>query len=368
MSEMQNELKLRRRRMLIIIVAAVVFLTAVLVFAFRKQLADVFGVESAKNEAWVFESGYSQSFAPVGNGLAIVSSAGIELLGPDGYTVVREVFSLDSPAVAACDTSAAAWDAGGRIIRVADMSGNIIKLDTDSDIVSVKMNSGGMISAVTDEPGYKGSATIWDKNGEPIYKWYSGESYPITSSVSPDGKLAAVLCVDDSGGVLRLFSLDSEKERGSYASESELFRDMNWISGNCLCAISDRRVVFTDDYGTETGSYDFGGMYLTGYSLDGDGFAVLALSRYISGVAEIIVTVDKNGNVIGSMEPPEALLELDARGNNILCLYTDKLAEYTRGMSRQGSMKDADGIKSAVIRKNGDAIALGTAYAQIFSF
>ncbi len=368
MAATDKNLILRRRRIVILAALALVIIAALLVFVFRQQIGDALGIESAREEAWVFESGYSQTFAAAGNGLAVASSTGLELLGPDGYQAAREIFALDTPAVTACDTAAAVWDVGGTALRLTDLSGNVTKLDPGATLVSVRMSEGGMLSVVADEAGYKGAVTVLDASGQAVYKWYSGESYPITSAVSRSGKLMAALCVGESGGAVHFFSLSSEDERGTYVSDKELFVDMDWIADGCLCAVSDSRAVFLDGSGSEIGSYEFGELYLTDYSFGGDGFVTLALSRYLSGAAELIVTVNDNGEVIGTMEPPDTLCDIAAKGDSVLCLYSDSLAMYSRGLSRQGAMKDAVGVKSVVIRKNGDVIAVSSAYAQIFSF
>lgn len=361
---------LRRRRILAYAMAAFILLGAAALFIFRDAIGELLGattLDASRGEAWVFETGYSQQFGAAGNGLAAASSTGLQLLGPDGYTLVREIFPLDSPALCATDKLAAAWDVGGTTLRVSDMAGKVTKLDSEDSLISVSATDGGMLAVCAEKTGYKGVVTVYDAELNPVYEWYSGEGYLMTARVSPDGKHMAALRVSGEGGGVHLFSLNSELEKGAYICPGELLVDMEWLSDGSLCVLSEERAVILDETAAVKGSYDFGGMYLAARSY-GEGFAALALSKYLSGGADAIVTVSDEGAELGRLEPGGELKALSAEGKEVLCLFSDGLALYSRSMARQGNIKDATAVKTAVLRKNGDALAVYAASVRVHSF
>ena len=351
------------------IAAAVLLIAAaVSIFLFRDSIAGLISAGGGKDDKgtpWAFEGGSAQVFAPAGNGLAAASSTGLQILDASGYTVVRHICSLKTPALAASDKHVAAFDIGGTVLRVADFEGNVTNMDTNGTIIAVTMNDSGFMAVTTTETGYKGLVTVYNPALEPIYEWYSGKGYPLVARVSPDGRSMAALTADGDGGHVRIYSLSDKTEKGSFAAPGELLVDLGWMDSGRICAISETRAVFLEDTGEMVGAYDFGGMYLTDYSFGGSGFLTLGLSKYLSASADMIVTVGDKGEPLGSTKPDSALKYLSASGKQVLALYTDELAVYSQAMNRSGGIKDVQSLKKALLRPKGDIILIFTASAQI---
>jgi hypothetical protein len=83
-----------------------------------------------------------------------------------------------------------------------------------------------------------------------VYQWYSGEGYPLTAKVSPDGESLAALSVGEEGGRVHIFSLSGNAETGSFLAEGELLVDIAWMTSGRICAISETRAVFIGDTGS----------------------------------------------------------------------------------------------------------------------
>lgn len=361
--------RIRRRRMTVIAAVGLIIAAALLCFLFRDEIGALLGTEGAEDRgtAWSFEAGSSQVFAAAGNGLATASSTGLQLLDSDGYTVVRHICALDTPALAVSDQRVAAFDIGGKTLRVADMEGNVTEMDTDGVIISVTMNDDGFMAVTTSAAGYKGLVTVYNDLLEPAYEWYSGEGYPLTAKVSPDGKSLAALTAGEDGGHVHIFSLTESAEKGSFLAEGELLIDIGWMTSGRLCAISESRAVFIGNKGEQTGEYGFGGMYLVDYSFGGSEFLTLALSKYLSANASTVVTVGDSGELLGQMEPETELKGLSVSGKDVLMLFPDGITRYSQALNRNDGPEEAQNIKKALLRANGDVILIFTASAQLMS-
>jgi len=354
----------------------VIIAVALVLFMYRDKLSSqglqaLFGGSNSsapKGEAYSYETGSNEFFAAAGNGFAIASGSGMQLLDSDGLTVAKQIFSLSTPAVATSGVNCAFYDVGGSTLRIANFNGLITNLDSTAPIISVSVNADGWLAVVSEGSGTKSLVTIYNPDLTPVFKWPSGSAYVLSAQVSPDNKSMAALTVSSSGGGVTLFSLSSVEPKASFTSGSELFIDLKYISQNRLCAISENRIIMLDANLEEQGSYDFGGLYLTDYSLDGSGFAAVLLGKYRSGNAGILVTIGQDGSILGELDIQRDLVSLSASGNNLLAYYSDELVLYSQDLTQKGSHQDVVGIRGALLREKGDCILLSSYSAQVLKF
>lgn len=368
MSKSERTKSARLRQTAYLVGAGFILAAALLGFLFRDQISELLGTgEQDRGTPWAFEAGSAQVFAAAGNGLATASSTGLQLLDADGYTVVRHICSLETPALVVSEKHIAAFDIGGKTLRVADFTGAVKEMDTEGVIISVAMNNSGFMAVTTSEAGYKGLVTVYNDVLEPVYEWYSGEGYPLTACVSPDCGSVAVATADNDGGHVHVFSLSSTDEKASFLAAGELIVDLGWMDSGRLCAISQKRAVFIGDDGEISGEYDFAGLYLTDYTFGGGGFLTLALSKYLSSSASTIVTVGDSGEQLGQVDTDSELKGLSSSGRQVLALFSDGLSLYASSLNRTGGAEDVQNAKKALLRPRGDVIMIYTASAQLVS-
>lgn len=127
--------------------------------------------------------------------------------------------------------------------------------------------------------GYRGAVTVFDKGGEPVYKWYSADGYIINADVSDDGKRLAVACEEDGKGKLHIFRLDSEDEEGLFDSD-EIIVDVGYLR-NRLCALTEHGAYIVSNKGNVIKHVKFNG-FLGDYEFS-DGRLTAEVREYISG-------------------------------------------------------------------------------------
>jgi hypothetical protein len=322
--------------------------------------------EAGGSEPFTYEAGANQVFARAGNGLAVASATGMQLIDADGNTVIRQVFSMEVPAVAATGNLSVFYDIGGTGLRLASFGGEYSELNTEKPIISATLSAGDYLCVATEEAGYKGVVTVYTPSLKPVYRWFSGSGYVLSAVVSPDNSSLAVLCADDEGSVIRFFSLDSEKERGSFRAPAELFMDIHYMGDGTLCAISENRLVFLNSKGELKGSFDFEGSYLMDYEFSND-FSAVILGKYRSGSEGRLITVSGGGQVLGEISLQRDVLSLSARGRQLLVLYSDSLYLYTQELAEKAARQGVWGAKKAILREKGDALLLSSYSAELLS-
>ncbi len=365
MARRASRFSTRTRQIFYIVLAAAVFLAASALVLFRDRLFKG-GEDRGGTERWSYDTGSGQVFAPLGNGLAVASSTGFQLLDGGGDTVADKVFAIGSPALSAAADRVAVWDVGGREIRVFDADGEMSLVEAEKDVISVSLSDSGHMAVCSEESGYKGVVTVYDRELTPVYQWHSGSGYLIGAAVSPDGGRLAAMTVSAQGGGVHMFSLDSEEERGCFTAPQELLVDIYWLREGELCALSESRAVFLDSAAVQTGEFGYGGMYLTGRAFSSGGFAVLALSEYISGGTDVLVSVGGGGRELGRTEPEGQVRYLSANGRSVAALYSGSVALYDQSLARKDRGEGLSGIRAAIVRDRGDAILAGAYQAELF--
>lgn len=362
-----------RTRDWIIALAVVIFAVCVILLlhnreSIRYSLFGGTGSEARQMDgSFVFDSGSNQVSVPVGNGLAVVSSTGLQLLDSSGREILRESFSMTPPAIAAGDSAVACFDIGGTTLYWGNLKGEFVDLTQEQSIFTVTMNRSGWMCVCTEETGYKGSVTVYNARQEKVYRWSSGEGYPVTACLSPDNSRLATLSVNSEGSTIHFFRLDSESEQANYAAEQEILMDMCWMADSRLCFLSQKRFGTLDGSGKLCGSYDFGDQYLTEYDLGG-GAPVLMLGQYRTGGTGTLLSMGQNAEVVGQTEINRELLALDANSSYIAVLCQDGLREYSRSMNQLGSSEEVKSAKDIAVLDNGNIFVVETNYAELYSF
>lgn len=322
----------------------------------------------AQAEAYTLDSSAKQVFRALDGRLAVASSSGLQLFDENGSSVLHEIFSLAEPGLTVGAGRAAAYDIGGTELTVADFDGGVQTVAVSGAIVSASLNDSGYLTVVTDAAGYKGMVTVYDTDCNAVYGWYSGKGYVMNAALSDNNSRLAVLCAEEGGSAVHLFSLDSEDERGCYTAANELFSDLYWIDGGRVCALSQSRLAFLNDSGALTGEYGYDGMYLYDYSKDGDGFFTLLLSQYRSGGAAKIVTVSPGGTMLGETVPDGDVESVSVCGKQVLVCGGGKLTLYNQQMER---LKQADqdllGVRRALLLQRGKALLVYDYSAQSYA-
>ena len=265
---------------------------------------------------YTFDSSASRTFRTVDSRLAVVSSSGLQLLDENGKTVLHEIFTLSQPGISVGGERVCAYDIGGTTLCVADFKGNKTDIEPAGEIISADLSDSGYLAVCSDAAGYKGAVTVYDTSA----------------------------CAD------------------------ELFADLFWRGGK-VCCVSQTRLAFFDDNAKLTAEYPFGDLYLYDYAAEGDGFVTLALSRYRSGSAEQLVTVNASGSELGKCETTGAVTSLSVNGKQVLVQYSDRLTLYNQQLDEIKSVEqNLLGVRRSVLLRRGAALLLSGSSAEVLAF
>ena len=98
-----------------------------------------------------------------------------------------------------------------------------------------------------------------------------------------------------------LYNMEEEQPMASYDIADGLVAAIAEHNGR-LVTVSDTCLTLAELGGTVAATYFYSDVYLRGYTLGGEEFLALLLNRYQSGSVGQLVTLDRNGAVLGSLE------------------------------------------------------------------
>lgn len=336
-------------------------------FRVRRDASVLSTADSQAQAVYDFDPGSSACYAAVGKLLAVGTGSGFSLLSPDGETLCSQSAALDDPAVVSCSDYAVFFDTGGQTLYIADADGSVSQYDCGGAIVSVRCAESGHLAVVSRLSGWRAAVTVLNAAHQEVYRWYSADHYVLSAQTSPDGRKLAVLCLDDTGSEVKIFSLTSETQQAAFAVSDTILLELGWLSGERLGAFCADSAVFFTAGGEWAGAYDFAGRYLTAYDWGGS-FLCLALSPYRSGSGASVVTLDDSGKELSSTLFTGDILSIDAAGSEFLVLDTTSAVLYSASGVRRGTLSDTSGFKQALIRSKGEALLIAAGFAEVYKF
>ncbi len=318
-----------------------------------------------------YDAASKNRFALLGESLVVLSDASLSLYNSAGEEVWSAPVTMTAPALVSGGGRAAAYDVGGTSLYVLDQTGLLLELAADEEepYISAALNKNGELAVTAQKKGYKGSVKVYDRalGEEPAFEYKSSQRFVSDGYVLGDA-LAAVTLGQENGVFVSnivLYKMPETEPSADYSISGGLVAAIGEQEGR-LVTVSDTALTFAGANGEITGSYSYSGSYLREYELGGTGFTALLLNRYRSGSVGRLVTVDKDGEVLGSLDVREEVLDISASGRYLAVLYSDRLAVYNQDLQPYATLQGTGDAKGVLMRPDGSALLLSAGSASLF--
>ena len=323
---------------------------------------------------YLYEPSANNRFAMAGESLVVLSESKLSLIGANGLEIWSETVRMSAPALLSVNGRAAAYDVGGTELHVLDAAGERMALTfpESEPILSARLNRNGwltVVSGLPDQPGTKNLVRVYNPNQDLAFAFYSSHRFVSDACATDDNGRLAMAALGQEEGVfisdVVLYRLNEEEAETDFRLKDALALEIVQ-KGSSLAVVSDTCLTFARTDGEIQFRYDYGGEYLRDYNLDGDGFSALLLNRYASGGAGRLVTVDGEGQELGSLEIREEVLGLSAAGRYLAVLYADRMALYNQALQPYASLTGTDSLRGILTRADGTVLMLGASAATLF--
>lgn len=317
--------------------------------------------EGGQARSFTHGGGDHLTFACLGDGVMMASSAGMRYYSLSGQLYAEEVTSMEHPVLMATASAGAAYDAGGASLYLCQRGEEsfTLTLEGDGDLLSARLNSSGWLAVTAQESGYKGSVTVYDSGHQRIFRLNRSSTFVVDAAVSPDCKSVAVVTMGQSGGAfqseLLVYPLNSEKPSVRLSLGNLAVLDLDYETDQIWVLGEDALMSVKPD-GSDSSVYSFGHSFLKGCSFSGDGFALILLGRYRAGSADEALSIGPDAQVTARLGLAGQVLSFSAAGRYLCLLTGSELDIYTPDMALYRSLADTQGARYAALSSNASVL------------
>ncbi len=307
------------------------------------------GRDEGGGEPFPYQGGGSLTLRACGGDLLAVSQTGARLYSPGGTAYVEDTFTMKNPVCQVSGKAAVVYDAGGSALRVYKNRAPVFSLDDSQTIIlSARLNADGYLAVVTRSSGYKGAVSVYDGDYEPYMTLNLSSAYVLDALVSPDDRSLLAVTAGQEDRFFHcalaqyVFSdLDPKAPapKATWSLDSQLPLDLVWDERG-VRVMGQYAALAADSALSQTGSYDWSDRYLKRYSLLADDRFVVLTSPYRSGSQTTLEVLDHAGQVTASLDETRPILAVSAAGRYIGVLTSQELNIYTRDLTLYATVEN----------------------------
>ena len=358
-------------RLLALLVTIALILGALVLVVYRDRInldalerwlayRDLETTESGQGAPFTHAGGDHVDMAFLNRGILFSSAAGAHYYSIQGELYAEQVLDLERGVLSACDKAGVVYDAGGQslfLFRDGQQTADL-KLEGNSDLLSARTNNAGWLVVTAQQSGYKGAVTVYNDKMEKKIQINLSSTFVVDAALSPDCKSVAVVTIDQQGGAFHTRLLFYPIDRTEPSAQLDLGNlttlDMDFEDGRLWILCSDR-LLTVDGSGNNVSTFTFGHRYLKGYSLKGDGFAMLLFSSYASGNADEAITLDPQCAQLARLDLSGQVLDFDCAGTYAALLTGSELVIYDRMFAPYATLADTQDARYLGLRMDGSA-------------
>jgi len=209
----------------------------------------------------------------------------------------------------------------------------------DYSIINANINSAGYVTVLHKAERDKSAVSVYNKQGVFLFTKILGETYAISSEVSPSGREVLINCVDISGVSintgLHLYTISGGNVAGK-TFENVIFPSIRYLNDDTIVAVSDSAIYLFGQNFEEKWSRTISGKV---YSMDvmKGRYAVFAFSeKGMMGEAGHVLIVDSKGREVADYRIDQDVVNIAANDdfiaiNTSKCVYFIDVAGRLRG-------------------------------------
>lgn len=286
-----------RKRKLLLLFAAVLLIAAGVVFYFRfhpavyPKLSWLYGKEISVTASENLE-GTTVLASEFSQGNLVYSSSMGLTLSPKNVLD----FHFINPKMQKAGDYLLAYDHQGTSASVFYKNKELYTVETEHNILNAKVNDEGYLAVISEQLGYQGMVTVYNRKGKSVYKVYSGEKFLLDADVMGNGKRLAVCQYDTAGDALTssisFYQLDQNEAYAVAQTTETTLVNIRFLSNGKLLAIGKNMAIGFSSDGEESWRYSYDGASLQNYSVSGSNAAALVLRQQ----NQKIVILHQNGS------------------------------------------------------------------------
>lgn len=264
-----------------------------------------------------FEGAAAGKFSSYRNGLVCARTNYICFINSNGEIELEQNTTIVDPLLST----------NGKYIALASENGNklclyydselLYETDTENTIKSMHVSSKGDVILICDKPGYKGSVSVYNKDGQEIFAWSSGQNNIINADISSASRHIAVSLINTDRNVysiIKLFDIRTGESNAESAFEDTILFSVDY-TGDTITAFGDNSIVCMSSTGRVINDKRFDMVSILHYASDSSGNKLI---HFDSASIPVFHVYSKKGNLLNEIITDNISDCIDIYGNYIL--------------------------------------------------
>lgn len=155
---------------------------------------------------------------------------------------------FENPVLKVSAAYAAVYDQGGNEVLIFDIKNLKHSIVTEKEVLTVGISDRGNFAVATRSDSYTAEVTVYNKNAEVIYQWFSAEDIVNNIVLSKNGKKMAVTAFNSNAGyyVSKLYVLNFKSATPEYSEtyEEELIYTLDSTNQNGFMMVLKNRIKY----------------------------------------------------------------------------------------------------------------------------
>ncbi len=313
----------------------VVILALFIIVFYQNRDRDIFkfgrdessGIKSSNQDS---SAGYSEGIlGKIDDKVALLTTTSYSISDQNGETESLDV-AFTKPVMHTEGKYAVCYDLNTFDAVVFNENNEAYRIKTDNKIIMAKVNKNGYLFVTTEKDGYNCECMVYNRSGEPIFKWDVSKSEFIDGDVNPNND-AIVLSLASSGdnkliGEIVHINITNANIIQKNTYESSVFFSVEFYHNGTYAALGNKNLKFFNTDGTEKWSYEYEDRKLSNADISNYDAIALAFSdrgELIDGNSAEVIVLNRLGQVLGQKTFEEIIDDISA-GKNCIAVASDK--------------------------------------------
>ncbi len=348
-----------------ILAVIAVFAVIVVMIISNPEAGEFFS--SAETVSLKFQTGVEYDMVAYGNEMLLANNEGVFAIDKKGREVWSTVAATASPRIWVNGRYFMLADINGKAVRTFEKEKLVAQIETENEILSAKVNKNGYVAIATDELGYKGMVTLFNKSGNEKFRWHSGTGYIGDIDVSDSNKLAVAQLTTDKDKVYsRIIMIDpsSDKEPECVAEFEGIVMRLKYRENGTLIAVSDKGVYAFKRSGKQRFMIDFEGRKPIECNIENENNMVFAFDSGLNST--VLESYSSNGKKRGSYDAGSEIFAIDVNGECIVAARRDGIVYISPKGKLKKEIKASKDVKDIrVFAGRSKILSLGGDSAEI---
>lgn len=321
--------------------------------------------------SFTFESYGTTDYALCNDRLVVGTQSGLTVFSEGGTALGRVQKSLSSPAVQAAKNTVLGYDIGGTLFSILDDNGAVVQQQTTAgSIFDADIAGSGTAAVLYSGTDCRAVLEVYQSSGDILYRVRSKSHFFNACAVNSGGTYAAVAALGERDvtfdSSVRFYNTQREGIAAEVSLGERTVYDMTFLDSDTLFVLCDDSAFYLSTDGMLLAQYSFEGGTICDFCADGSDFVVLTLDSYQTDRRYRVVTLDRSGEELGSVNYETQPRNVSACASYVAVLTAEDLKVYDRDLKFHHGTDNAEGYTHALVRSDGTALLIGSGVVQLY--